>query len=231
MKPVKNDKITPSLFQFLRDLKANNTRPWFAANKDRYMSEVRDPMLDFISDFAGPLADISPHFRADPRPNGGSLFRIYRDTRFSKDKTPYKTNVGAHFRHAAGRNAHAPGFYLHLEPGACFAGCGIWRPDSRAIAAIRAAIDAEADKWRRATSAGDFREMFELAGDSLRRPPRGFDPDHPLIEDLKRKDFVAVARISEAEACHPDFLERFSVIARTGSAYVAFLSRAVGVPF
>ena len=108
--------ISPALFDFLRALRANNERPWFEANKARYREEVRDPMLDFIAAFAGPLAEISPHFRADPRPNGGSLFRIYRDTRFSKDKTPYKTNVGAHFRHAAGRDAHAPGFYLHLEP-------------------------------------------------------------------------------------------------------------------
>ena len=122
--------INAALFDFLRELKANNERPWFEANKARYRAEVRDPMLDFIAAFAEPLSEISPHFRADPRPNGGSLFRIYRDTRFSKDKTPYKTNVGAHFRHEAGKDAHAPGFYLHLEPGMCFAGCGIWHPDS-----------------------------------------------------------------------------------------------------
>ena len=117
--------IKPALFDFMRELKANNERPWFEANKARYRAEVRDPMLDFIEAFAEPLAEISPHFRADPRPNGGSLFRIYRDTRFAKDKTPYKTNVGAHFRHEAGKDAHAPGFYLHLEPGMCFAGCGV----------------------------------------------------------------------------------------------------------
>ena len=228
---MKNQMISPALFQFLRELRANNTRPWFAANKDRYQSDVRDPMLDFIRDFAGPLADISPHFRADPRTNGGSLFRIYRDTRFAKDKTPYKINVGAHFRHAAGKNAHAPGFYLHLEPDACFAGCGIWRPDSMALTSIRDAIVAQSDDWQRVTSAGDFREMFELAGDSLKRPPRGYDPEHPLIDDLRRKDFIAITRISEAEACRGDFLAEFAGIARTGSALVAFLSRAVGVPF
>ena len=95
--------ITTALFDFLRDLRDNNDREWFAANKGRYLAEVRDPMLDFIGAFAAPLAEISPHFVADPRPNGGSLFRIYRDTRFSRDKTPYKTNAGAHFRHAAGK--------------------------------------------------------------------------------------------------------------------------------
>ena len=132
--------IKPALFDFLRELKANNERPWFEENKARYRAEVQGPMLDFIQAFAEPLAEISPHFRADPRANGGSLFRIYRDTRFSKDKTPYKTNVGAHFRHEAGKDAHAPGFYLHLEPGMCFAGCGVWHPDSPTLGRIRDAI-------------------------------------------------------------------------------------------
>ena len=183
--------ITTALFDFLRDLRENNDREWFQANKGRYLAEVRDPMLDFIGAFAAPLAEISPHFVADPRPNGGSLFRIYRDTRFSRDKTPYKTNAGAHFRHAAGKDAHAPGFYLHLEPGMCFAGCGVWRPDGPTVTKIREAIDVEQDAWTRVTTARDFTETFELEGDSLKRPPRGYEADHPLVEDLKRKDFVA----------------------------------------
>ncbi len=223
--------IAPALFDFLRDLEANNERPWFEANKGRYVADVRDPMLDFIAAFARPLSTISPHFRADPRPNGGSLFRIYRDTRFSRDKTPYKTNAGAHFRHAAGKDAHAPGFYLHLEPGTCFAGCGVWRPDNRTLGRIRDAIVDRPDEWRRITTAGAFRAAFELAGESLKRPPRGYDPGHPLIEDLKRKDFVAIAGFSEADACRADFLERFTAISRTGSRFVEFLSRAVGVPY
>ena len=223
--------ITPALFDFLRGLKANNEKTWFEANKERYKAEVRDPMLDFIAAFAKPLAKISPHFRADPRPNGGSLFRIYRDTRFSKDKTPYKTNAGAHFRHVAGKDAHAPGFYLHLEPGSCFAGCGIWHPDNQTLARIRDAIVAQPRTWRRITTAKAFRTTFELAGESLTRLPRGYDPDHSLIEDLKRKDFVAITGFSEVDACQPDFLERFTAIARAGSTFVAFLSRAVGVSY
>ena len=197
--------ITTALFDFLRDLRENNDREWFAANKGRYLAEVRDPMLDFIGAFAAPLAEISPHFVADPRPNGGSLFRIYRDTRFSRDKTPYKTNAGAHFRHAAGKDAHAPGFYLHLEPGMCFAGCGVWRPDGPTVTKIREAIDGERDAWTRVTTARDFTETFELEGDSLKRPPRGYEADHPLVEDLKRKDFVAAMSFSEAEVVEVDF--------------------------
>ena len=222
---------TAALFDFLRELKANNERPWFEANKERYRVQVRDPMLAFIAAFERPLATISPHFRADPRPSGGSLFRIHRDIRFSKDKTPYKINVGAHFRHVAGKGAHAPGFYIHLEPGGCFAGCGVWRPDSRALGRIRDAVVDQPEAWRRITAAKAFQAAFELSGASLKRPPRGYDPDHPLIEDLKRKDFVAVSAFPEADACAGDLLERFTAIARAGSGFVEFLSRAVGAPF
>ena len=223
--------ITPALFDFLRELGANNERPWFEANKARYRAEVQGPMLDFIQAFAAPLAEISPHFRADPRANGGSLFRIYRDTRFSKDKTPYKTNVGAHFRHEAGKDAHAPGFYLHLEPGMCFAGCGVWHPDSTALTRIRDHIVARPEEWTRITTGAEFCGTFRLAGEALKRPPRGYDPDHPLIEDLKRKDFVAIADFPEEDALRPDFLDRFEGIARSGAAFTSYLCKAVGVPF
>ena len=222
--------IAPALFDFLRELEANNERSWFAANKERYLAQVRDPMLAFISAFAEPLARISPHFLVDPRPNGGSLFRIYRDTRFSKDKTPYKSNVGAHFRHAAGKDAHAPGFYLHLEPDTCFAGCGIWHPDNDTLGRIRDAIVERSDEWQRITSAETFRATFELAGGALKRAPRGYDPEHPLIDDLKRKDFVAVTSFSEAAVSRPDFLNRFAEIACSGAPLVGFLAEAVGVP-
>ena len=224
-------QFKPAFFDFLRELKANNERSWFEANKARYVAEVREPMLDFIAAFAGPLAEISPHFVADPRANGGSLFRIYRDTRFSPDKRPYKTNAGAHFRHVAGKDAHCPGFYLHLEPDSCFAGCGIWHPDSDTLNKIRAAIVDDPAGWTRITQAQAFRDTFTLMGQSLKRPPRGYDAAHPLIEDLKRKDFIAGTTFSEADTLQPDFLQRFAQIARSGAAFVGLLSRAVGVAF
>ncbi|MDE0110741.1 MAG: DUF2461 domain-containing protein, partial [Albidovulum sp.] len=227
----KEQSLSPRLFDFLRELKDNNNRPWFEANKERYKFEVRDPVLDFISAFAQPLSKISPHFVADPRANGGSLFRIYRDVRFSKDKTPYKTNVGAHFRHSAGKDAHAPGFYLHFEPAMCFAGCGIWRPDNQTLGKIRKAIIDRPEEWTDVVSNKNFRSTFKMSGESLKRPPKGFDPEHPLIEDLKRKDFVAVTSFPQEDACRPDFIDRFSGIARSGSEFVKFLSKAVGVPF
>ena len=224
-------RFKPAFFDFLRELKANNERSWFEANKARYHADVRDPMLDFIDAFGRPLAKISPHFVADPRANGGSLFRIYRDTRFSPDKTPYKTNAGAHFRHIAAKDAHAPGFYLHLEPDSCFAACGMWHPGGDALAEIRNAIVENPACWTHITQAKAFRDTFTLMGQSLKRPPRGYDAAHSLIEDLKRKDFIAGTVFHEADAIQPDFLQRFTHIARRGAAFVGFLSRAVGVPF
>ena len=108
--------FTPALFEFLADLAVNNRREWFQANKNRYETHVKDALLAFVSDFGERLAEISPHMVADPRPSGGSMFRIYRDVRFSKDKSPYKTNASVHFRHEVGREVHGPGLYLHMQP-------------------------------------------------------------------------------------------------------------------
>ncbi len=219
------------LFKFLQALKRNNKREWFKANKARYEAEVRDPMLRFIADFERHLHAISPHFVADPRPVGGSLFRIYRDTRFAKDKTPYKTTAGAHFRHARAKDVHAPGFYLHLEPDGVFAASGIWHPDAATLAKIRAAIASDAKSWQRITSAKALSKVFSLGGDSLKRAPKGYDPEHPLIEDLRRKDFIVVTPLTEAEACAPDFLPRFAKLCRTAAPFTAFLTEAVELPW
>jgi uncharacterized protein (TIGR02453 family) len=215
----------PELFRFLRDLKANNDRSWFNANKERYEREVRDPALDFVDDFAPYLGEISPHFVADPRPSGGSLFRIYRDTRFSKDKSPYKTHIGIHFRHERAKDAHTPGFYLHLQPGSVFAGVGIWHPDSPTLAKIRAAIADDPESWRRATA------RIQLGGESLKRAPSGFDPEHPLIEDLKRKDFITSAEFTQKDACSAGFLERFAGTCRETSPLVHFVCKALALPY
>jgi uncharacterized protein (TIGR02453 family) len=223
--------FTPRLFAFLRELSRNNDRAWFTANKPRYERDVRDPMLRFIADFAPHLRRISPHFVADPRPVGGSMFRIYRDSRFSRDKRPYKTVASAQFRHALGKDVHAPGFYLHLEPGNVFGAVGMWRPEAEPLRLVREAIVEKPAAWKRAIGGQAFRERFELDGDTLRRAPRGFDPEHPLIEDLKRKDFVAGAPFEDAEVFEPDFLERYAATARAGAPFMAFLARAVGVPW
>jgi uncharacterized protein (TIGR02453 family) len=222
--------FTKATFQFLTDLAANNDRDWFKAHKDRYEDAVREPARRFIVDFAPSLKTISPHFRADPRSVGGSLFRIYRDTRFSKDKSPFKTYTGIQFRHDSGKDAHAPGFYLHLEPGSVFVGVGTWHPDSGALRRIRERLLEDGPGWERAIGE-PFRSTFELSGDSLVRAPRGFDPEHSLVEDLKRKDFIGVAPLSESRVIRRDFPERFAEMCRTGAPLVKYLCRALEVPF
>ena len=223
--------FSPELFDFLVDLRANNDREWFQANKGRYEQRVKEPLLRFIEDFEPYLHSISEHFVADARANGGSMFRIYRDVRFSKDKTPYKTQAAVHFRHEAGKSAHAPGFYLHLAPDEVFAGVGLWRPDSAALGRIRDRIVADPAGWENAAGAPEFVDEFDLAGDSLKRPPKGFDPEHPLIEDLKRKDHVATCMFDEDEATAPGFIDAFADACRTASSYVQFLTTAVGLPY
>ncbi len=219
------------LFAFLRDLKKNNSREWFTANKPRYEEVALHPARTFISDFGPLLRKVSPHFIADPRPVGGSLFRIHRDVRFSKDKSPYKTFVGIQFRHKQAKSVHTPGFYLHLEPGAVFVGIGIWHPERESLAKVRDAIVADPAAWKRAKGAKSFREHYTLEGDALKRPPKGYDPAHPLIEDLKRKDFIASTRLSEAATTEADFLQRFAGLCKAGAPFVRYLCGAVGVPF
>jgi uncharacterized protein (TIGR02453 family) len=222
-----DNRLRPELFAFLRELKQNNDRDWFARNKDRYERDVRQPLLRFIADFAKPLGRLTPHLVADPRPQGGSMFRIHRDTRFSKDKTPYKTHASAQFRHRLGRDVHAPGFYLHLEPGRVFGGAGLWRPEPDALAAIRRALVTRSADWRKAVSGRAFRASCTLEGDFLMRPPRGFPPEHPLIEDIKRKDFIALTRWSDRDALAPGFLGEFTAFCKASMPLMRFLARAI----
>src|SRR5215472_2707371 len=221
----------PGLFSFLNDLKANNNREWFAANKQRYEEQLLEPALAFIDAFAPRLEKISPHFRADARPSGGSLFRIYRDTRFAKDKTPYKTNLGIHFRHERAKDAHAPGYYLHIGPDEVFAGGGIWHPATDAATDIREAIVADPERWKHATRTGAFAKRLELGGDSLKRVPTWADPEHRLADDLKRKDFFGSTRLSESDVVAPGFLDEYARLCRAAAPLMQFLCDALSVPY
>jgi uncharacterized protein (TIGR02453 family) len=212
--------ITPELFEFLASLRRNNRREWFEKNKQRYIDHVRDPLCAFVEAVGPALRKIHPDVVADPRPNGGSLFRIYRDTRFSKDKTPYKTHAALHFR-CGPKDAPAPGFYLGLEPGSAFVGAGLWHPPTETLKVIRQAIDADPAGWKRARKVG-------LRDEELyKRTPRGFDPEHPFELDLRRKSFTAGAEFSEKQACAADFQARFVAACRSFEPLVDFLDAAV----
>jgi len=223
--------FAPVLFRFMRDLRKNNDREWFLAHKERFERDVKEPALRFIAAFAPALRRISPHLVADLRPVGGSFFRIQRDIRSGVDKRPYKTYVGIHFRLGAAEGPHAPGLYLHLEPGDVFAGAGIWEPDGAVLSELRDAIAASPAAYRRAVGARSFSERFSFTGESLVRVPRGYDADHPCAGAFKRKSHIAIAGFSERDACADDFPDRLERTWRASAPLMRFLTQALGLPF
>ena len=221
-----------AFFQFFRELKANNDRAWFEANKSRFREAVQAPMSDFIAAMAPHLARVSKQFIADPRPHGGSMFRIHRDVRFAKDKRPYKEHGACQFRHRLGRDVHAPGFYVHLGPDDIYVGAGLWMPDPDALLKVRSAIAGKPAAWRKIVADKRFVKTFGvIEGEQLQRPPRGFDPLHPFIADIRRKSFVVGRDATERAARSAHFA------AETGESFAAaaplmrFLCSALAVPF
>ena len=221
MRDVQN--FTPELFELLRQLKRHNNRDWFARNKTRYEHLVRDPALLFIAAAVPRLSRLSKDGATNPRPLRGSLFRIYRDIRFSADKRPFKNHVGIQFSYASAKDVHAPCYYLHLEPDGCFVAAGVWHPDASVLIQIRNAIISNPEQWKR------VRQRIELRGDRLVRPPRGFDPAHPFVEDLKCKDFITSLDLRESEVCRARFLQDFVDACRQMTPLVEFTGKAMGV--
>jgi uncharacterized protein (TIGR02453 family) len=207
-------------FAFLRELKRNNDRDWFNANKDRYEESVKEPFLQFINDVGPALRTVSRNLVADPRPVGGSMFRIHRDIRFSKDKSPYKTHIGAHF--PLGRGTAAPGYYFHLEPEECFVAGGLWMPEAGALQSIRERIAKRPTEWKKARGKLDHDDA------SLKRPPRGFDPEGPMIEDIKRKTFTSSVRLSDAQVKRADLTKTFVRSCERIEPLMKFLAASVG---
>jgi uncharacterized protein (TIGR02453 family) len=220
-------RFDSNTLRFLAELAAHNERPWFAANKQRYDDHVVTPALAFIETLAEPLGKISRHFVAAPKRVGGSLMRVYRDTRFARDKTPFKTNIGIQFRHERGKDVHAPGFYVHIEPGASFLGAGIWHPEPSALTAIRMAILEQPDAWRRTRDRAEFRSHFELSGEQLARLPRGFPAEAPHADDLRRKDFIATCTLADRDVLRADFAGRVVDRFRSAAPLMRFLCGAL----
>ena len=216
---------------FLQELAGNNTREWFNANKERYEKQVRTPALDFIATMEPAIKRISPYIDSSARKVGGSLMRVHRDTRFGKDKTPYKTNIGIQFRHVRGKDVHAPGFYLHIEPGDVFIGAGIWRPDSNHLHAIRLLIDEHPKEWKALKKKVLAKGDFKLSGESLKRAPKGFTPDHPDIEDLNRKDFIAIKNLPPESIHEKDFHKLIARQLKSTAPLMKFLCDANDLMF
>lgn len=237
--------FTPGTLRFLTDLARNNSREWFLTNKTRYEIEVKAPALRLIEALAAPLADLSPQIVASAKPVGGSLFRIHRDVRFSGDKSPYKTHIGMTFYHAATKptsraqstgNAmlgrlDGPVLYLHVQPGECFLGGGVWHPQKEALGLIRRYIVNNPASWTQATRAPGLPSPWALGGETLSRPPAGFDPAHPLIADLKRKDFIASHPLTDEELLAPGLDRRLAERYRQIGPLIDWLCGALDLEF
>lgn len=228
--------FTPATFAFLRDLRANNSKVWFEANRDRWEAHGRAPLAAFIEAMGPRLEQVSAHYPVNTSSRGGAAFRIHRDVRFSKDKSPYKTHLAAQFRHESVRGplpvaVHAPGFYLNVAPegdepmAGVFGGFGTWMPEPDALRAIRGAIVADPERWLAA------REGQDLEGEALKRPPAGVPADHPCVDDLRLKSFIHVTHFSEEEAVAPDFVDRYTEACLRARPLVGFVCSALGLPF
>lgn len=226
------DYFSDKSFRFLRALARNNTRAWFQAHRQDYDTHVRGPFLQLITDLQPALREVSEHYRADPKPVGGSLFRLHRDTRFANDKTPYKRWQGARLFHARGRQVEAPSFYIHLEPGECFVGAGLWHPEPVTQRALRQFIFDNPGSWKAVAHAPAFRRRYALeSGQKLVRPPRGFPADFEFLEDLKHRNFVAVRALDDALFTGPRLRQELEKDLRALAPFVDYLCAALDLEF
>lgn len=217
--------LPPELFQFLERLSKHNNRDWFEANKGDYEGAVRDPLLRFVEQFGIELRKISRQLVADARTSGGSISRIYRDLRFSKDRRPYKTEITLHFWHRDSEaGCQAPSYYLRIAPGKCLGGGGMWQPDSATLKKVRETIVRQPKSWQSVLDVG-----LPIEGEKVRRVPAGYPRDHRFAADLMRKSFLMSHKFDDRQVCSPSFLKDYAVVCTRMVPFMRFLTKAVGL--
>ena len=212
---------------FMKRLKRNNNRPWFEKHKEEYEALVKLPMQSLIVALHPHFEVFAPEFDIHPKK---SLFRIYRDVRFSKDKTPYKTHVAAHFvLRGKPKGVEGSGYYLHIEPGQVFLGGGVYMPDSDQLKKIRKAIASQPDRFLSIFEQKQFKKTFKrLQGEKLQRVPQGYEPDHPMAEWLKYKQFFVWVEWAEARSFRGKFVADVAGVFKAATPLVRFLNEAMG---
>ncbi|WP_113654466.1 DUF2461 domain-containing protein [Pedobacter namyangjuensis] len=212
-------------FDFLNLIATNNNREWFATNKHLY-EEAKEDLFPFIAKLIKEFASIDPQYAADTEPKK-ALMRIYRDVRFSKNKDPYKLNYGIAFD-VKGYGPKTPSYYLHLQPGACFFGVGFWQPEAPVLKMIREEIDYNASEFLEVVNDKKFTDTFKLStDDSLKKAPKGYEIDHPQLEYLKLKSFIAVYNIPDKAFLKADIVDKLITAFRDIQPFVLFLRKAV----
>ncbi|TDB27848.1 DUF2461 domain-containing protein [Stenotrophomonas sp. ATCM1_4] len=219
-------------YKFLRGLARHNDKAWFAEHKQQYEEYVRQPFLRLITDLQPDLTEVSAHFRADPRTVGGSLFRIYRDSRFSNDKTPYKTWQGARLFHERRKEVPAPSYYIHLAPGENFIGAGIWHPEPDTQRKLRQFIFDNPGSWKAAAHAPAVRKRYDFeTSEKLVRPPRGFPADFEFIDDLKHRNWVLWRAIDDDTMTGPRLRQTLAKDLAALAPFVDYLCAALDLEF
>ena len=210
--------------EFLKRLKKNNNRDWFAKHKSEYEDFVKLPMQSLIASLKIPMAKVTPEIDVNPSRN---MFRIYRDTRFSKNKTPYKTHVAAVF-HLKGHWQQSAGYYVHIEPGNIYVGGGIYMPDGNQLKLIRHAIADRSKEFSSIVERKTFKKKFNsLEGEKLQRAPLGYPPDHPMIDWLKYKSYYTGVEWNEDECYSPKFIEKIVLVYQELLPLIRFLNEAL----
>lgn len=218
----------PALIEFLDGLRRNNNRPWFVWNKPAY-DILRQEFEALVGDLAARVAAFDRDLGAvDPKK---AMFRIYRDTRFSKDKTPYKTNMAAHFSHAKGKEGASPGLYLNLSPGDNAVGSGLWHPEPAPLEKLRKAIVSDSKAWGKVRDGSEFKSACGFIGDALKRPPAGFPKEHPYLEDLKRKDFAVRVELRKKDLLGPDAVDAILAAYKTAAPFTRFVCGALELEY
>ncbi|MEP6632852.1 MAG: DUF2461 domain-containing protein [Luteimonas sp.] len=224
--------FTDKSLKFLRGLVRNNNREWFHEYKADYEAYVRGPFQKLLTDLQPDLRVVSAHFRAEPKAVGGSLFRIHRDTRFANDKSPYKGWQGARLFHERARELAAPSFYLHLQPGGCFVGAGLWHPGAETLRRTRQFIFENPGSWKAAAHAPAFRSRYDLDDeDKLVRNPRGFPPEFECIDDLRRRNFVAYRMIDDGTMLGPKLRQTLAKDLKALGPFVDYLCASLDLEF
>lgn len=217
--------LKKTTFDFLRELAENNNREWFAKNKPLYEAAKED-LYELIAPLIKEFSAIDPEFAADTPPKK-CLMRIYRDIRFSANKAPYKKNYGIAFD-VKDYGSTTPSYYLHLEPNSCFFGAGFWMPENQVLKNIREEIDYSSDEFLEVVNDKTYKAIFALSTeDSLKKAPKGYDTDHPMIDYLKLKSFISVYPLKEEDFYKADIVDKLKKAFKTIQPFILFLRKAV----
>ena len=211
---------------FLKKLKRNNNRSWFEKHKDEYENQVKFPMQSLVAALQPHFSQFASEYEANPK---RSIFRIYRDIRFSKDKTPYKTHIAAHFvLRGKPKGFLGSGYYMDIEPGETFAGAGLYMPDSGQLKKIRTAISQRSDEFLEIVNDRRFLKLFgKLKGEMLKRVPQGYDENHPMIKWLRLKQFFVGVSWLETRCRKSGFVEDVAGVFEESTPLVRYLNEAI----